>query len=147
MESGIEVSSSAGHGITPISLDELWKRHEFFDGLFQFYLDKIMQFHTFYLPIVGGVVAYVLKNTTRQSAFGLLIPLAVSIGAVWIFAVARHEAEELNGAIRANAEALGILPTHARILVHAVTAFLALHALIVIGLSVGFVKLLFYGTL
>src|SRR3984893_3996995 len=123
MESGIEVSSSAGHGITPISLDELWKRHEFFDGLFQFYLDKIMQFHTFYLPIVGGVVAYVLKNTTRQSAFGLLIPLAVSIGAVWIFVVARHEAEELNGALRANSEALGILPPPARLLVHSVFPF------------------------
>src|SRR3984893_19587217 len=123
MENSIEASLPTDRNLSPIPLGELWKRHEFFDGLFQFYLDKIMQFHTFYLPIVGGVVAYVQKNTARQSAFGLLIPLAVSIGAVWIFAVARHEAEELNGAIRANAEALGILPPPARLLVHSVFPF------------------------
>ena len=31
-----------------------WKKHEFLDGLYRFYLDKIISFHTFYLPLVGG---------------------------------------------------------------------------------------------
>jgi hypothetical protein len=130
-----------------LPLDELWKRHEFLDGLFRFYLEKIIDFHKFYLPIVGGVVAYILGNANRQSAFGLLIPLVVSIGAVWILFLARWQAEELNGAISENAKALGILATHARILVHTVGAFLALHGLIVVGLSIGFVKLVVWGTL
>jgi hypothetical protein len=139
--------SSKYEPVPPIPLDELWKRHEFFDGLFRFYLSTIIDFHKFYLPIVGGVVAYVLANASRQSAFGLLIPLVVSIGAVWIFFLARQQAEDLNGAICANAEALGILATHARILVHAVVAFLILHGLIVVGLSFGFVKLVVSGIL
>lgn len=143
---GVEASSKADN-LTAIPLDELWKRHEFFDGLFRFYLEKVIDFHKFYLPIVGGVVAYVLANASRQSAFGLLIPLVVSIGAVWIFALARREAEELNGVIAANAKALGISATHARVLVHTVVVFLALHGFIVLGLSFGFVKLVVYGTL
>jgi hypothetical protein len=59
----------------------------------------------------------------------------------------RQEAVELNSAISATAEALGILATHARIPVHAVLAFLALHGLIVLGLSFGFLKLIVCGTL
>jgi hypothetical protein len=73
--------------------------------------------------------------------------LVVSIGAVWIFFLARQQAEELNCAISANARALGALATHAPILVHTVVAFLALHGLIVVGLSFEFAKLVVYGTL
>jgi hypothetical protein len=130
-----------------VTQDELWKRHEFLDGLFRFYLEKIIDFHKFYLPIVGGVVAYILKDARPQTAFGLLIPLVVSVGAVWIFALARRQSGELNDAIRANAKALGILATHARILVQTVTAFLALHIVIVFGLGFGFVRLVVFGTL
>jgi hypothetical protein len=147
MAGGQEASATENRNITPSPLDELWRRHEFLDGLFRFYLDKIIDFHKFYLPIVGGVVAYILKDANRQTAFGLLIPLVVSVGAVWIFSLARQQAEELNDAIHANAKALGILATHARILVHTVTAFLALHIVIVLGLSFGFVKLIVCGAL
>jgi hypothetical protein len=133
--------------VISIRSDELWKRHEFLDGLFRFYLEKIIDFHKFYLPIVGGVVAYVLAHATRQSAFGLLIPLVVSVGAVSILFLVRRQAEDLNSAISANAKALDVLATHARILVHTVVAFLSLHVLIVLGLSVGFVKLVVCGTL
>jgi hypothetical protein len=147
MAGGQEASAAENGNLTSSASDDLWKRHEFFDGLFQFYLEKIIDFHKFYLPIVGGVVAYVLANANRQSAFGLLIPLVVSIGAVWIFSLAKGQAEELNEAIYANAKAMRILPTHARILVHTVIAFLALHALIVLGLTFGFMKLAIYGTL
>jgi hypothetical protein len=89
MAGGQEASATGNGNLTSSPLDDLWKRHEFLDGLFRFYLEKIIDFHKFYLPIVGGVVAYILKNASRQSAFGLLIPLVVSIGAVWIFALAR----------------------------------------------------------
>ena len=52
-----------------------WKRHEFLDRLYRFYMEKIIGFHTFYLPVVGGVVAYVLAHPGAAMAFGLVVPL------------------------------------------------------------------------
>lgn len=117
--------------------------------MYRFYLGKIISFHTFYLPIAGGVVAYVLANAGivgSVAAYGLLIPLVVSLGAVWIFFLALGEAQELNVAIRDSAKGLHIIATHSRILVHAVGAFLILHIVIVIGLAIG-ITLLFHGDL
>ena len=51
---------------------DLWKKHEFLDGLYRFYLEKIIGFHTFYLPIVGGVAAYVLAHPSHAAALGLV---------------------------------------------------------------------------
>ena len=137
----------AGSSASSPTPDELWRRHEFLNGLYRFYVERIISFHSFYLPIAGGVVAYVLTHTSRPAAFGLFIPLVVSMGAVWIFGYAVREADELNDAIRKNAMSLGILATHAQLLVRAVAAFLVLHILIVLALGAGFAMLLVYGTL
>ena len=114
--------------------EALWKRHEFLDGLYRFYLDQIISFHKFYLPVVGGLVAYVLNNRSEAIAFGLVIPLIVSLGACVIFCSGVKEAKELNAAIADSAGSLGILATHARMLVRATAAFLVLHIAIVIAL-------------
>ena len=111
-----------------------WKRHEFLDGLYRFYLEKIIGFHTFYLPIAGGVVAYVLAHPSRGMALGLLVPLIVSAGAAQIFFAGIEEAKQLKDAIADSAEKVGILATHALMLVRAVRAFFFLHLIIVIGL-------------
>src|SRR5262245_54516719 len=105
----------------------LWKRHEFLDGLYRFYLEKVITFHSFYLPIAGGVAAYVLAHPSRASALGLVVPLIVSVGAAFIFGFARKEAGELKDAIADSAKALKILATHAQILVRAANAFFILH--------------------
>jgi hypothetical protein len=119
----------------------LWKRHEFLDGLYRFYLDKIISFHSFYLPIVGGVAAYVLTHPSRASALGLVVPVIVSVGAAFIFFFARKEAGDLRDAIRESAKALNILASHAQILVRAVVAFFILHLVVAFGLLIGIVLL------
>jgi hypothetical protein len=83
-----------GTGVKPESVDS-WKKHEFLDGLYRFYLEKIISFHTFYLPIAGGVVAYVLAHPSPVMALGLLVPVIVSAGAAVIFFAGIHEADEL----------------------------------------------------
>jgi hypothetical protein len=120
---------------------QLWKRHEFLDGLYRFYLDKIISFHSFYLPIAGGVAAYVLAHPSRASALGLVVPLIVSVGAAFIFCFARKEAGELKDAIVESAKALNILASHAQILVRAANAFFILHLVVASGLVIGIVLL------
>jgi hypothetical protein len=129
----------------PAALKECWRRHKFLDGLYRFYLGKIISFHTFYLPIAGGVVAYVVTLKGSPAALGLLIPLVVSSGAVWIFFRAVQESEELNAAIRDSAKGLNIISTHAQLLVRTVLAFLILHVMIVIGLVIGMAIIIVYG--
>jgi hypothetical protein len=80
---------------------DLWKTHEFLDGLYRFYLEKIIGFHTFYLPVVGGVVAYVLAHPSKGMALGLVVPFIVSAGAAQIFFAGIAEAKQLNKAIEA----------------------------------------------
>jgi hypothetical protein len=111
-----------------------WNKHQFLDGLYRFYLEKIITFHTFYLPIAGGVVAYVLAHPSRIMALGLLVPLIVSAGAARIFFAGIKEAKELWSAIVASAKEVNTLATHARMLVRAVCAFFLLHVIIVVGL-------------
>jgi len=124
-----------------------WKTHEFLDGLYRFYLEKIIGFHTFYLPVVGGVVAYVLSHPSKSIALGLMVPFIVSAGAVQIFFAGIAEAKELKGAIAVSAGKLGILATHARMLVRAVRVFFLLHLIMVIGLLAVAIPLLIYGQL
>ncbi len=123
------------------SMDALWKTHEFLDGLYRFYLEQIIDFHKFYLPVVGGVVAYVLQSHSAAIALGLAIPLIVSAGAAWIFRSGVGEAQQLNQAIAESAKELGILATHAGMLVRATEAFLTLHIVIVVGLALLIVAL------
>jgi hypothetical protein len=117
------------------NLVDPWKKHEFLDGLYRFYLEKIISFHTFYLPIAGGVVAYVLAHPSPMMALGLLVPLIVSAGAAQIFYAGINEADELRRAIKASATEIKILATHARMLVRAVRAFFLLHVIMVAGFA------------
>lgn len=121
--------------VEPTSASEMaakWKKYEFLDGLYRFYLNEIISFHMFYLPVVGGIVAYVLAHQGKPIALGLVVPLIVSAGAACIFFPAIKESEELNKAIMDSARELVILPTHAKMLVRAVIAFFLLHFTIVI---------------
>jgi hypothetical protein len=118
-----------------------WKRHEFLDGLYRFYLDKIISFHSFYFPIVGGAAAYSLVHPSRGSALALAVPLIISIGAAIIFGFAGREAGELRDAIDKSAKSLNILSTHTQILVRAVYTFLVLHLAVACGLLIGIVLL------
>jgi hypothetical protein len=127
---------------TPEAADP-WQTHEFLDGLYRFYLEKIIGFHTFYLPVVGGVVAYVLAHPSKGMALGLVVPFIVSAGAAQIFFAGIAEAKQLNKAIEASAKEVGILATHARMLVRAVRAFFFLHSIMIIGL-LGIALLLFF---
>jgi hypothetical protein len=114
--------------------NDLWKKHKFLDGLYRFYLEQIISFHKFYLPVVGALVAYVLGHQSKALAFGLALPLIVSLGACFVFGSGVKEAEELNTAISKSAQALGVLATHAQMLVRATVAFLVLHIAIVVAL-------------
>ena len=125
-------------------LNENWRRHKFLEGLYEFYLEKILSFHSFYLPIAGGVVAYVLTLTGSPAALGLLIPLVISSGAVWIFYLSIREATELNEAIHESARNLNIISTHAQLLVRTVLAFFVLHVIIVAGLLFSLIYVLYY---
>ena len=124
---------------------DLWKKHEFLDGLYRFYLEKIIGFHTFYLPIVGGVAAYVLAHPSHAAALGLVVPLIVSVGAAIIFGAGVREAQELNAAISESAHAVGILATHARMLVRAVIAFCIRHVALSAVLIAAIGMLAYYG--
>jgi hypothetical protein len=126
-------------------LDEQWRRHNFLEGLYEFYLEKIISFHSFYLPIAGGVVAYVLTRKGGAAAFGLLIPLVISLGAVLIFYLSRPDAEELNSAIHESARKLNIISTHAQLLGRTVSAFFVLHVIIAAGLIAGLISIFHYG--
>lgn len=127
------------------STSEKWKRHEFLDALYKFYLDKILSFHAVYLPIFGGVVSYILANQDRLVSLGLIVPLVISVGAAVILFSGIREAKELNAAIRNSAAALGILATHAHMLVRAVTAFFVLHIVIAFGLMALLYMMFIYG--
>jgi hypothetical protein len=105
-------------------LNENWRRHKFLESLYEFYLEEILSFHSFYLPIAGGVVAYVLTREGSPAALALLIPLVISSGAVGIFYFSIREATELNNAIHESARRLDIISTHAQLLVRTVLAFL-----------------------
>jgi hypothetical protein len=74
-----------------------------------------------------------------------MVPLIISAGAAIIFGAGISEACQLNKAIAASAEKVGILATHAGMLVRAVLAFLLLHVVIFIGLSVVAYFLFKYG--
>jgi hypothetical protein len=115
-------------------MDALWKKYEFLDGLYRFYLEQIIDFHKFYLPIVGGVVVYVLGNPSEAIALGLAVPLIVSLGATVIFGAGVGKAQQLNQTIAESAAELGMLATHAGMLVRATAVFLLLHIVIVLGL-------------
>jgi hypothetical protein len=80
-------------------LADRWKRHEFLNGLYRFYLEKIISSHTIYLGLVGGLVVYVLQHPSKLIALGLLVPLVVSSGAALILYSATRESVELNAAI------------------------------------------------
>ena len=115
--------------------EALWKKHEFLDGLYRFYLEQIISFHKFYLTVVGALVAYVLEHHQSEAiAFGLALPLIVSLGACPIFGSGVKEAKELNAAIATSARSLGVLATHSQMLVRATVAFLVLHVAIVVAL-------------
>ena len=75
-----------------------WKRHEFLNRLYRFYLEKIITF-TIYLGLVGGLVVYVLQHSSKLIALGLLVPLVMSSGAALILCSATRESVELNAAI------------------------------------------------
>ena len=134
-------------GGTAAETAERWKRHEFLDGLYRFYLERIISFHAFYLPVVGGVVAYVLAHPSKAMALGLMVPVIVSAGAAQIFFSAIGEAKELRDAISHSAGELGILGTHAHMLVRSVRAFFLLHLIIVVSLLVAGGLLATYGEL
>jgi hypothetical protein len=126
---------------------ELWRRHQFLDGLYRFYFDKILGFHSLYLPFAGGVVAYVLTHPGRTTALGLLVPMFVSAASAWIFTAAAQEANTLNAGVNESAAALGLPATHARILVRIVQGFLVLHVVLAGGLLAAAVFLLYQGAL
>jgi hypothetical protein len=126
---------------------ELWRRHQSLDGLYRFYFEKILGFHSLYLPFAGGVVAYVLTHPGRTTALGLLVPLFVSAVSAWIFAATAQEAKTLNAAVNGSAAALGLPATHARILVRVVQGFLALHVVLAGVLLAATALLLYQGAL
>lgn len=133
---------------TPVvaTSDEKWERHKFLESLYEFYLEKILNFHSFYLPIAGAVVAYVLTFAgSPTAAFGLLIPLVVSLGAAWIFYLSIRDVTELNEAIHESAKNLDIISTHVQLLVRSVVAFFALHVIIVVGLIAALVFIVGFG--
>jgi hypothetical protein len=134
-----------GASETSVEVSQRWKKHEFLDGLYRFYLEKIISFHAFYLPLIGGVVAYVLAHPSRAAALGLVVPLIVSAGAAQIFAAGIREAKELNDALRVSAGTVGLLATHAYMLVRAVRAFFYLHLLMTVALLLAMGLLLIYG--
>jgi hypothetical protein len=115
--------------------DNPWERHIFLDGLYRFYLDLIIKFHSFYLPVVGAVTVYVLDDPTPVRVLGLVIPLILSVGAAIILFSAIKEAKELIEAIRISASTLNIISTHAQILVRAVIAFFVLHVVLALALG------------
>jgi hypothetical protein len=127
--------------IGPETRDELWKRHEFLDGLYRFYLDQIINFHNFYLPVVGALVVYVLAHPSAGMAFSLLIPIIASVGAAAIFGKGIGEAMELRNALADSAKTLIITTTHVQMLVRASVVFLVVHSLIVLGMGFLFVEL------
>ena len=92
-------------------------------------------------------MAYVLAHPSKGMALGLVVPFIVSAGAAQIFFAGIAEAKQLNKAIEASAKEVGILATHAGMLIRAVCAFLLLHLLMVIGLSFMAYFLLVYGHL
>jgi hypothetical protein len=116
--------------------DDAWQRHVFLDGLYRFYLDLIIKFHSLYLPVVGAVAAYVLdKLTLLSSAGALAIPFILSSGVAIILFFAINEAEELVAAIQTSASGLHLIATHAKILVRAVIAFCVLHVVLALALG------------
>ncbi len=74
-----------------------------------------------------------------------MVPLIVSAGAAQIFAAGIREAKELNDALRVSAGTVGLLATHAYMLVRAVRAFFYLHLLMTVALLLAMGLLLIYG--
>jgi hypothetical protein len=93
-------------------------------------LEQLVKFHVFYLPVIGGVVSYVLVHFSATAKFALLLPLTVSAGASLTFVFGAFKARELMVAIKEIAEKLRLLRTHAEMLVAATAVFALLNALI-----------------
>jgi hypothetical protein len=121
--------------------DTLWQRHKFLDGLYRFYLKLLINFHNFFLTVVGAITAYVLSHPSKLGAFGLIIPLVMSVGTAVILFSARKEVTELNDAIRDSAKKVGVMATHSQILVRAVLAFFVLQIAVTCGLLAGIIWL------
>jgi len=113
---------------------QLWKRYEMLAGLYKFYLEQIVNFHTFYFATAGGITLFVLANRRGATPLALLLPLVISLAGVAAFAFGIRKSRELTVEIKAIARCLGLLSAHTEILEFLCFAFLAVHVLIAIGL-------------
>jgi len=114
---------------------EAWKQYEALNGLYVFYVDQVLKFHTFYFAIVGALISFVLAAPDARVWLVLLLPITISGGCVIIFAFGIRKAGELKDEARRIASGLGFMRTHMEILQFLCGTFLLVHLLICGGLA------------
>jgi hypothetical protein len=121
----------------PLQTDtsEAWKQYEALNGLYVFYVDQVIKFHTFYFAITGALISFVLVAPDPRVWLALLLPITISGGCVVTFAFGIRKAGELKDEARKIAIMLGFMRTHMEILQFLCGTFLIVHLLICGGLA------------
>jgi hypothetical protein len=117
-----------------------WKRYDTLIDLYKFYTSNLIDFHKFYLPAIGAVISYTLREYKEGMAvWALSFPIIISLGASLTLFLSIPKAIELQNGIRDLAINLKIVRAHAEILVWSTIAFGVLHTAIFGGLIALFV--------
>ena len=113
---------------------EAWKQYETLKDLYKFYVSQLVEFHRFYFAVAGALAVFVLASGKGATALALFLPLTVSVGGVVTFLFGIRKSRELTEAIKGVARRLDMLSAHSEVLEFLCWAFLAVHAMIVVGL-------------